>query len=65
MSFLKLKTVWLTGELWLFKWGVFTAGILAGYYLREYLAPYLSWLWLVSGIACFLSAYFWIAKTKR
>lgn len=61
MNFLKKTTTWTNGRLWIFKWGVFTAGILIGCYLGPYLQPYMSLLWLMSIVCCLLAAYFWIS----
>lgn len=64
MNFLKHKTTWIAWELWIFKWGVFTAGILGGYYLRSYIATYLDWVWAMSMLCCLIAAYFWYTKKK-
>lgn len=65
MSFLSKRTTWSAGELWIFKWGVFTAGILAGCYLGPHLEAYKPLLWLMAVVCCLLAAYFWIKKNTR
>lgn len=64
MSFLRKKTIWAAWELWIFKWGVFTAGILCGHYLHPYLFSFLDWIWAMSVLCCLVAAYFWLTKKK-
>lgn len=64
MSFLKRKTTWSTGELWIFKWGVFSIGILIGGYFWSYLEPYKTLICFLSAICCLLAVYFWAIKTR-
>jgi len=65
MSFLKRQTTWSNTELAIVKIAVFTSGILAGYYSRNYLAAYLNPIWWVCAITCLVALYLWAVKSKR
>ena len=65
MNFLKRQTTWSNGELSLVKIAVLTAGIIAGYYSRNYLVGYINLLWFVSAITCLTALYLWAIKSKR
>jgi hypothetical protein len=65
MNFLRAKTTWSSWQLWIFKWGVFTAGVLVGYYFKPYLPAYLDLFWLMSIVCCVVAAFFWLDKIKK
>jgi hypothetical protein len=65
MNLFKLKTNWTNGELYIFKLGVFAAGILVGVYVKQFILPYLGWFWLLAIAGCVSAGYFWVSKSKK
>lgn len=65
MRIFKIKTTWTNAELYVFKLGVFAAGILFGAYLGAYMLPYIGWFWALAVVGCFAAGYFWVQKVEK